>query len=539
MPNSDSSEPIHIAVACDETYAMPLAAMLASLLAHFDSQRELTIHVLGDDLTPLTWRKLQASESEKRIQWNCIETDTSMLMMQGYSPRKYEHISTASFLRLLLPELLPADLEKVLYLDSDLIVCTDISELWDTDIGDVPLAAVTEWDPNGCKASSPAGVRRYAELGIPPEQPLFNAGVLLLNLTYWRESKLAQSAFAYMRQVGYEMRWYEQEALNVMTDGRYRALEPRWNVPANVAARLPQVPASIVHYMTARKPWHWYYNSAESTLFFGALDLTSWAGWRPKRPRHGNAEQFAAALSKAMWKRLAAIQLMRSKLHSTVDHLRSTPKSCSLSSDKPPPDVECSEIRLFLSAPELNVDLIQTLIAYFNAGIQRAFVLIDSDATEAVAIPDRYAAHVHVFSCQGRNVELALRRLLQRYGGSHWCVLGRLGEVIVDNASSPSNLVDLCAELDMLGSEVLEAVTGDGEHVDLVARDALSNRVFRGSARIAQPIHSYDPPVFVSRVVLVKYASHIMLDAGARVAGNARKSLRCMDLKHLVRPGAP
>ena len=185
---------------------------------------------------------------------------------------------------------------------------------------------------------------------------------------------------------------------------------------------------------------------------------------------------------------------MRWKLRLKLDYWRASPKRCRLRDDGPPPDVACCEIRLFLAAPRLDVDLIQTLTAYFGAGIKRAFVLIDSDAHEAVVIPDRYAELVHVFTCQDKSIGLSLRRLLHRYGPSHWCVLGSLCEVIVDSAASTVNLGDLCADLDAVNSEVLEAASGDGEQIELVARDVRSDRVFRGTAHIARPAHSYDLP---------------------------------------------
>jgi lipopolysaccharide biosynthesis glycosyltransferase len=135
MQMSEPADPIHVAVACDENYVIPLAAMLASLVAELDSQCELMIHVLGTDLSQKAWCKLQASLPASRIHWSCIELQSSLLTDLGFTSRPFEHISSVCFLRLLLPELLPSDVQKVLYLDGDMVIrkniagriCADIS----------------------------------------------------------------------------------------------------------------------------------------------------------------------------------------------------------------------------------------------------------------------------------------------------------------------------------------------------------------------------------------------------------------------------
>jgi len=526
--------PIHVAVACDENYVAPLAAMLASLVAQLDSQCELVIHVLGSELSQDAWRKLRDSLPANRARWNCIELQSSLMTDQGFTPRPYEHISSVCFFRLLLPELLPSDLQKVLYLDCDLIICRDIAELWRTDLQDVALAAVTEWDQNACLASSPAGVPQYRELGMSPEQSLFNAGVLLLNLEYWRRTRLAQRAFNYIREVGADVRWYEQEALNVVTNGHYRELESHWNVPASNVAQLADDRVSIVHYLAAAKPWHWHYDPVLATSFFAALDCTSWAGWRPTRPRFGAVKQWRAKFAKAIRKRLYALQQIKSKLTSKLDFRRAVPKRCRAGADGWPPDATNPEIRLFLNAPSVNAKLLRALTAYFDAGVDRAFVLVDRSTNEATEkIPDKYASLVHVFARTDNSAAYALRNLLHRYGLSHWCVLGRLDEEIVASAASTLNLSELCAALDATGDEVQEGAHIELEQIQLTARDVRTNRVFRGTASVAQSAFSYDLPTFTSRVVLLKYADHVLLDAEANLCGNVRKSPQRLRLKQL------
>ena len=111
--STDDINPVHVAVTCDENYAMPLAAMLASLAANLDPDRRLVIHALGHDLKAPVWDRLTRSLPEGRAQWHRIDVDTTGLCREGFGTRAYDHISPVCYLRLLLPELLPGDVELV------------------------------------------------------------------------------------------------------------------------------------------------------------------------------------------------------------------------------------------------------------------------------------------------------------------------------------------------------------------------------------------------------------------------------------------
>ena len=85
------------------------------------------------------------------------------------------HYSIDTYTRLWIADLFPEDVDKVLYLDSDIIVAGDIGALWRTEMGDAVLGAVTI-----------PGSTRCAAFDIPESYGYFNSGVLLVNLARWR-----------------------------------------------------------------------------------------------------------------------------------------------------------------------------------------------------------------------------------------------------------------------------------------------------------------------------------------------------------------
>ena len=530
------SETIHLAVACDRPYAMPLAAMLASLTAVTDARRPLVVHALGYDLSPDLWSRLAGSVPGDRVQWHRLELDPADLVARGFRTRPYEHVSPVTYARLLLPELLPDTVEKVLYLDSDVIICDDITPLWDVDIAGVDIAAVRDRTPESRYASSLRGIRSHRELGLEPEQPAFNSGVLLLNLKRWRETQVACRAFAYLRSLDRDVGWYEQEALNVVTNGNYLKLEPRWNVPPRLAARESQT--AILHYLTAAKPWHWDFSGPCRTPFFDALDRTPWSGWRPARPRLGQVRRVAKRVRKALRKRQHALRNTWRKVRRRAAYRLIDPKPAG-GTRVPPPQRAAAEIRLFLSVPRADRALGRVLGAYGHAGVDRAVILVGSGTAKPADLGAGLPMPVHPFNCPGAPVGHAIRRLLDRHGEGHWCLLGDVSGIVVDEVGMPVRLREYCDQLDQEGLDLVEVVTGMGKPLELITRDLRSGRVFRGSALARCASRAYDPPQFCSRVALVKYRRGLLMDEAGVLAGNARKSTRLLRFSPPTREAVP
>jgi len=98
--------------------------------------------------------------------------------------------------RLLAPDALSDSLERAIYLDGDLLLLDAIDILWNTDLRGGIIAAVQ--DAVIPRVSSPMGLRRFRELGCRPEEPYFNAGVLVVDLKAWRSQEVGQRAIEYL-----------------------------------------------------------------------------------------------------------------------------------------------------------------------------------------------------------------------------------------------------------------------------------------------------------------------------------------------------
>lgn len=188
------------------------------------------------------------------------------------------HISSAALLRTQLPVVLP-DVHRALYLDADLIVQRDLTDLFNTDLDGCVMAGVVDIGMyaliNRLMANNdPAMFNHMANtVGLDPHETLYvNSGMLLLDLDALRAMSFSQLASEVLDRRGNEFIWRDQDLINHLLAGKVKQLDPRWNVLASLMLDVDDhshVPASlkaglaaqereqwIVHYTAWAKPWN-------------------------------------------------------------------------------------------------------------------------------------------------------------------------------------------------------------------------------------------------------------------------------------------
>ncbi|HUP19077.1 MAG TPA: glycosyltransferase family 8 protein [Gemmatimonadota bacterium] len=290
MPPIDN--PVVIACAADERYVMPLAVMLASLTARLEPSRPVSVYVLSRGIAEEDRRRLAGSLQRDDVDLHWLDVTTgafSDLPVWG-------RMSTATYHRLMLPALLPPSIDRLIWLDCDLVVNADLARLWAEPLEGWHALAVQ--DMIVPSVSSPDGIAGHAELGLDPAARYFNAGVMVVNLDLWRRDDVAGRVTDYLRAHGKDVVYWDQEGLNVVLAGRWRELDPRWNQNASVCGRSFYRPRHldadtyrrvvedpwIVHFSGNLKPWALHDTGDPArALYFRWLDRTPWAAWRPAR----------------------------------------------------------------------------------------------------------------------------------------------------------------------------------------------------------------------------------------------------------------
>ncbi len=251
-----------ICSAGDEKYATGLRVALFSAL---ETAREpANIVVLDGGLRdPSVWRRMVGAHPHCA---HCEVVSPDLRVFASYP--NHERFPPAAWIRLLLPDLMP-DTRRLIYIDSDAMVRTDLGALWRATITGPAIAAVRDFINPTFATGLPHAV---SALGVPAETPYYNTGVLVLDLEAWRRDALSQRAVDYVRDHGKTIRFADQDALNAVAVGRVVELPPRWNVQVGAFA-MPalierdertggvladvealKASAAIVHF-TVVKPW--------------------------------------------------------------------------------------------------------------------------------------------------------------------------------------------------------------------------------------------------------------------------------------------
>ncbi len=250
---------MNIVYASDDANARAVAVSLRSLLTCSPSA---SVTVLASGWGPDAKTFLRKSDIAGRVER--LDVDGA-----GLPPGK-DHISSATFLRLLIPRLLE-DLPTCLYLDADTLVRHDLAGVFDRLGRGTAVAGVR--DPVTPRIGCSTGIVT-ANDPLAEHDPInlhgdyINAGVLLMDLGRWRQEEIADRALEWMWRN--PQAWVDQDAINAVVNGRVGLLPNRFNATIHMMRPTSAVLAfadvaeveearsdpAIVHFTGAVKPWH-------------------------------------------------------------------------------------------------------------------------------------------------------------------------------------------------------------------------------------------------------------------------------------------
>ena len=218
---------------------------------------EVTVHILHDDTLPADNRDkfiYIAGRYGQRVKFYNVEVlcaDRIAEIKRLFPAANQTRYSIAMFYRFLILKVFPPEVEKVIYLDSDIIVNLDIRELWNIELGDKPLAAVpeVELDPSGHPVNSK---QKYLIVQkLVAYEDYFNSGVLLMNLNFLRGDEASINRGLKFLSEHPQMAWPDQDVLNYLYSKDYVKLSEKFDVFINVErVRHPnKTRAAIYHYV--------------------------------------------------------------------------------------------------------------------------------------------------------------------------------------------------------------------------------------------------------------------------------------------------
>lgn len=249
-----SSIPCFLAI--NDAYVQHACVVIAS--AACNSNSRLAFYILNSSLSPESKKKIESLRGLCEFDLEYIQINENIM---GGMRIRDEHITIETCYRLLIPTLRP-ELDKAIYLDADLVVRHDLTELWEMDVEGCYAGVVED-------VVADIKVENYDS--IFPTRRYFNAGVILLNLKKIRQDISFARFVEIERRHRAALRHQDQDVLNIAFGGNVRYLPLKWNVtffffnprrrfPKTLGFTTAEVVAAredpaIIHFIGAYKPW--------------------------------------------------------------------------------------------------------------------------------------------------------------------------------------------------------------------------------------------------------------------------------------------
>lgn len=280
-------------LSADDNYARPLTVAAKSVVSQLGEDRRVQIVVLDMGISPANRELVEASLADPRASVLWID---SLLDRVSDLPNTWTTITRATYARLYIPEVLPTSVDRVVYLDCDVIARRDVGDLFFSEMTDRVAMAVP--DVQSFYVSSLYAYPYWHRDGRSPSDLNFNAGVMLIDLNRWRSLNATAETLRYLTDGRHQFA-QDQEAINVVLGDRIGELDPRWNQQSEIFIKAHEVTLPydddvmaelrsnpwITHYSNRVKPWHYGFQHPLLSEWFAHLDNTEWRGWRPKQSR--------------------------------------------------------------------------------------------------------------------------------------------------------------------------------------------------------------------------------------------------------------
>lgn len=243
-----------IVLVADNAYLIQLETTIKSVLYH---NRDVDFYILNSDIAP-EWFKLLGRKMEV-VNSTIHNVHFDKELFEGY--KTGPHINYATYFRFFATEVVDSD--RVLYLDSDIIVTGELTSLFKLNLKGYSIGAVDDV---------------YAYEG---RESGFNAGVLLMDIAKWKEHSIVNSLLELAAEQNQAVHLGDQSILNIYFEENWLTLDEIYNYMVGVdiyhlgqeCERLDDNPPVVVHYASHDKPWNTYSISRLRELWWTYRDL--------------------------------------------------------------------------------------------------------------------------------------------------------------------------------------------------------------------------------------------------------------------------
>lgn len=300
---------MNILCATDDNFVPYCGIMLTSLFEN-NQNHKLKVFILTESLNEENMRMFSSLSKKYGQDIKIIKVSPEKFKGCPIDP-EHDHVSIATYYRLAVTELIPSDISKILYLDGDIIVTNDLMDFYKMDISPYAGAAIRDVAYNDQSI--------YSRLNInqKPENPYFNAGVLLMNLDYWRINQISRKCMQYIKNNTDKIVFHDQDTLNAVLLHDTISVSPKYNLQSGfiiksimekydscTKQRILETAESphIVHFTGSAKPWFKGSKHPYAKLWLKYKKKSLWAKYPLKKTEKPITEGLRNWAVRLMWK---------------------------------------------------------------------------------------------------------------------------------------------------------------------------------------------------------------------------------------------
>lgn len=262
---------IPIFYASNDNYAKPLAVSMASVLANTDEYIEF--YILENNISSKSKEKIIKLKNHFK-NFSIKYIPINMEIFKNFPDLNWYSLNMYS--RFFIPEL-ETTIDKAIYLDVDIILKSNIKNLFETDLEDFAIGAVV-----GEKKylNDKSFIQHMNSLGLDKTHTYFGSGVLLINSKLWRKNHIFEKLVNIVENNKDKLKYPDQDALNIIfNNNNYKHLDLYWNRDINcleedIKFKKDELKKCfLIHYDGPNKPWN--SNIFASDLFWNYAEYTA------------------------------------------------------------------------------------------------------------------------------------------------------------------------------------------------------------------------------------------------------------------------
>jgi lipopolysaccharide biosynthesis glycosyltransferase len=198
-------------------------------------------------------------------------------------------LTAGALVKLVLPHRFADEYDRILYLDADLTIHSDLSVLFGLDLAGNAIAANRRAVLLRTEAEQQAAETHFTALGMTRPFRYFNSGVMLIDVAAWNTEDLTARPLDFISMNRELCRLPDEDALNAVLNGRFAPLSPAWNMPPRRTAFMDfheMIEPAITHYSGIDKPWKRFGHDKPLfpdmqaySLYADFIRATPWPDW--------------------------------------------------------------------------------------------------------------------------------------------------------------------------------------------------------------------------------------------------------------------